>query len=1026
MIEQFFRRITMKKISLLLAVSLLLVTGCNSDSSISVNQTPEDKDNPCGCKSKEVCAANGICYKDKGCLDCSADEVCVSGKCYANDSECGKCKADQVCQNDTCYDADNPCAKCKPKQVCLDEICYDADSPCTKCTDEEKCVGDVCYNKKNDVCAQCDPKQVCNKGKCYEADDPCAECKSEEVCEEGKCVIPADPCEACAPTDSCEDGECIPCKNEICLGVCCENAELCDQVTGECSLSCDETTPTCMNDCCENGLTCTEHGCDRICDSGSSCGPDKVCCTEEQECFGESHCVPKCDEPRVLCGEEGKEVCCEEKMVCLNNECHTDCAEDQTRCGADQNLCCKSDEICLFNKCLPKGASCKTSEECSLWEFCDTGSSTCVNQEEDKAKCIYRPPIGVFKPKVKWHYDDNVVSVPIVINLTDDNGDGKVDENDVPEVVFTNNSYYLTALSGDTGKPVAILKQPVFNAYNDIAAADVDNDGLIEVIVPTAVEDEATTGLYFLNLVKSGSGYEWKIKAFIHADNIDKSGRYWADLHPTVADIDADGIPEIITTRGVIKGNKLTEWSCKLNMQRVFVWYHDFFAVADLNQDKKMEIIADHIYDNKCQKIAANPEPSGAEGASDGAHWYYSAVADLMKDSADAAATGELVPEIVRVKSGYVSVWKVFFKDGKWSQKKAWEKPQTTTRGGGNPVIADFDGNGEPDIGVAGRTHYSVFNGQTGDIVWASPTIDASSEKTGSSVFDFEGDGVAEVVYRDETRLRIYSGKPDETKTIKADDGKEYKAGKILFETPNTSGTVIEYPLIVDVDNDGKTEIVMVSEVDAKYGDPNDPAYLGPEWTNLKTGITVFTDSWNNWVRTRRIWNQHAYHVTNINENGTVPKEEQANWLNKRLNNYRANAQPADVFNAPNFQPGTLKYDQKKCPDAITLTATVTNAGSLSVKNVWVSFYIKVDGKDELLGSVQYQGIIAPGASVEVSMDWNENTSDGKKKYNSPYQIFYKVDDAPGKDTSEFYNECIEDDNTSSATEVKACPEIVA
>ena len=54
---------------------------------------------------------------------------------------------------------------------------------------------------------------------------------------------------------------------------------------------------------------------------------------------------------------------------------------------------------------------------------------------------------------------------------------------------------------------------------------------------------------------------------------------------------------------------------------------------------------------------------------------------------------------------------------------------------------------------------------------WQSTTQDGSSNVTGSSVFDFEGDGKAEVVYNDECYFRVYNG---------AD-------GMVLFETPSSS-----------------------------------------------------------------------------------------------------------------------------------------------------------------------------------------------------------------------------------------------
>ena len=52
-------------------------------------------------------------------------------------------------------------------------------------------------------------------------------------------------------------------------------------------------------------------------------------------------------------------------------------------------------------------------------------------------------------------------------------------------------------------------------------------------------------------------------------------------------------------------------------------------------------------------------------------------------------------------------------------------------------------------------------------------------------------------------------------------------------------------------------------------------------------------------MRTRRVWNEHAYHVTNVNEDGTIPKHELPNWTQPGLDNFRQNKQPGSEFAAP-------------------------------------------------------------------------------------------------------------------------------
>ena len=68
---------------------------------------------------------------------------------------------------------------------------------------------------------------------------------------------------------------------------------------------------------------------------------------------------------------------------------------------------------------------------------------------------------------------------------------------------------------------------------------------------------------------------------------------------------------------------------------------------------------------------------------------------------------------------------------------------------------------------------------------------------------------------------------------------------------------------------------------------------------NAQAGVRVFGDAAGNWVRTRRVWNQHAYHITNVDEDGTIPAIESPNWTQPGLNNFRQNKQPGSEFAAP-------------------------------------------------------------------------------------------------------------------------------
>jgi hypothetical protein len=104
-------------------------------------------------------------------------------------------------------------------------------------------------------------------------------------------------------------------------------------------------------------------------------------------------------------------------------------------------------------------------------------------------------------------------------------------------------------------------------------------------------------------------------------------------------------------------------------------------------------------------------------------------------------------------------------------------------------------------------------------------------------------------------------------------------AGNVIFQIPRTSWTGDEYPVVADVDNDQSAEIVVVSNR-ALHGEPETPT------------VQVIRDAKDRWVPARRIWNQHAYHVTNVNEDGTIPQFEAPNW--QTLNTFRIQAQVED------------------------------------------------------------------------------------------------------------------------------------
>jgi len=430
-----------------------------------------------------------------------------------------------------------------------------------------------------------------------------------------------------------------------------------------------------------------------------------------------------------------------------------------------------------------------------------------------------------FNPVLEWSWTSspvipgalNVMGTPSVVDL---NKDG------TPDVVFTSTPStggslveigYLRALNGDDGTELFTVTDPSLqvNTASSIATGDIDNDGFPEIIACD------TSGRRLIAFESDGT-FKWRS---VNLESIN-----WGA--PSIADLDKDGNPEVIVGRQVLdnNGNLLWTGSAGRGSQGNV---GPLSLVADVDIDGSPEVIAGNTaYDAAGNIEWQTPLPDGSN-----------AVGNFDNDN---------FAEIVLVSSG--QVWLLEHTGAvKWG-------PVVIPAGGrgGPPTVADYDNDGEPEIGVAGARRYAVFE-TDGSLKWAAVVQDVSSNLTGSSVFDFEDDGVAEVVYSDELFLRVYRGTD----------------GLVIFQTPLSSCTWHEYPLVADVDGDDRAEILAVA---------NRNCGVGPQ-----QGVYVYGDAEDTWVLTRQIWNQHTYHITNVNPDGTIPVSEKDNWLEAGLNNFRLN-----------------------------------------------------------------------------------------------------------------------------------------
>ncbi len=457
-----------------------------------------------------------------------------------------------------------------------------------------------------------------------------------------------------------------------------------------------------------------------------------------------------------------------------------------------------------------------------------TPSCKVVDDMNAVPDCDETAPPDAFELDLQWSWDGpegygESMVITLVGNLTDDDQNGEIDLCDVPDIVVTTyaggaTSGRIYVLDGETGAEHYHTEIPLYG-YMTPALGDIDNDGLPELVTVDAS--------YNLVAFEHDGAHKWTGGAW--PPNDAKFGAL------ALADVDVDGDVEIIA------GNLLFDHTgAQLQAFPDIAGVSGFgnsSAAADLDGDGDLEIILGRsawhhdggAYYNNAQLAAGIPTIADIDGDGQPEVLLHSGQGISILEHDGAPTTVEQRPT------------------GAGSSNNAWHRPS---------CVHDFDGNGDPEIGVSAADKYGVFEPDL-SWQWLANVADGTGVASGTA-FDFLGDGGAEAMYADETKLFIFD-----------------EDGQILLEDLRSSRTLIEYPVVADVDNDGSAEIVVVSNMG--FGGQTAPT------------VQVFRDIEDRWIQARRIWNQHSYHVTNVREDGTIPSPEPAHWSD--LNTFRTNAQ---------------------------------------------------------------------------------------------------------------------------------------
>jgi hypothetical protein len=732
---------------------------------------------------------------------------------------------------------------------------------------------------------------------------------------------------------------------------------------------------------------------------------------------------------------------------------------------------CPAGNVCSHDVCVPS-APCQDDNECQYDTYCDPAAGCQPWEQKNPAhdpNCVQVAAVGVLAPKIQCSFEEapagdpfpghvDVQGTPIVVNVSTD--PAKPDQvGPGPSVVAASftvtipNNYsehqgVIRVLDGKSCALIANLGGVDLDTPPDgvvdwtvssasLATGDLDGDGVAEIVAFGA--DGSTLAFTF----KAGSwGLFWKAPYPAGAIwspcdvNAGRCSHGWAG--PSIHDLDDDGKPEVIREAVVFSSTGALLALQPADYQSHAIGNLGLFPVlANLDPDPPIELTNGHFV---WQWSAGGwQKESYFPGGSPSAPGLV-AVADL---GAFGATLPPNAPEIVVVRGGQVVAHAL---TGEIVQ------PPTAVPGGGSggpPTVADFDGDKLPEVGVAALGAYTVYDIDCGPtprpggicppgkcdlgpcpsyVAWSRQTQDLSSSVTGSSVFDFEADGRAEVVYGDECFLRVYDG----------------STGDVVFSQFRSSCTWFENPIVADVDGDFRAEIVVPSnKACSATGQGKDCSMLNADGVDVQfnglrcddagdcasgvcdaglcrctstaqccaanddaaclaqghkcaapdpgtpgsgntcraahptgvSGIRIYSDANDQWVSSRRIWSQHAYAVTHVNENGTVPKASawKNNWDDPKLDNFRQNVPGSANGQAVGDATAGASKSFECAGDVVKLLVAVCNRGALPIgAGMPVGFYV---GDTKICGAATTVAL-APEECEIVACEWQGPPTD--------------------------------------------------
>jgi hypothetical protein len=256
--------------------------------------------------------------------------------------------------------------------------------------------------------------------------------------------------------------------------------------------------------------------------------------------------------------------------------------------------------------------------------------------------------------------------------------------------------------------------------------------------------------------------------------------------------------------------------------------------------------------------------------------------------------------------------------------------------GGGAPLVDDLDADGVPDIGVAGLVDYCVYSPRC-----ARKPIPADCREEGilwcKPIQDWSGTlGATSFDFDGDGAPEVVFR--DEC-WLRVFDG---PSGRVVFARSMTAFTADESPVVVDIDRDGHADLVVSAD------------YFG---ASPQDAIA-------------------SYHITEINDDLSVPLKEKPSWIEH--NTYRRNQKigKVDSWREPDFTAAKaigVDNGSVDCASSFVLWANICNRGTYSVPvGVQGAFYRtdpRIAGTPICVARTSQR--LDPGTCSLVSCPWN-------------------------------------------------------